>query len=346
MSLGAIGSIASGLGSIGNVVSNINSWMSGDYTQQSAAQQTYEYGEQAADNALERSKDYYDYTFDKTTPEAMVDLYKEAGLNSALMYSGGASGTSGSTASFQGTGAKADSTDSASRAAMRQQVDTQRKQNELLDAEKENIEADTESKKADTASKDQQGLGQWLENLETEFKRNYNPDYDEYDINEKLTKGGVGSDGNNNFNVSVMKQKRSHERYGDSYYTNYSPATQNMVLDMMNNKQMLANSREENNVKKSMTNANEAITKLNNEKADAIWAELNIASINADSNRIEALAKQLSTMFSTGEYTNWKTWSDLAQSWTEVFTSAYGAKMFGKKVEMYGKQVTSPVKPK
>lgn len=67
----------------------------------------YEYGEKAADNALQRQKDYYDYTFDKQTPAAYRKLLEDAGLSVGLMYGmqGGGGVSADSSSGPQGGGA-------------------------------------------------------------------------------------------------------------------------------------------------------------------------------------------------------------------------------------------------
>ena len=55
----------------------------------------------------------------------------------------------------------------------------------------------------------------------------------------------------------------------------------------------------------------EANALLNNAKAQGYWKELLNATKNADSEAIKAAAQKLSSEWNTGEYTNWKTWTDL-----------------------------------
>ena len=56
------------------------------------------------------------------------------------------------------------------------------------------------------------------------------------------------------------------------------------------------------------------VADLNNEKARTYWQVLLNAAAHADADRMRAAAAQLATEWETGEYTNWKTWADLAKN--------------------------------
>ena len=48
------------------------------------------------------------------------------------------------------------------------------------------------------------------------------------------------------------------------------------------------------------------------------------AAKNADAHMLEAKAKELATLFETGEYTNWKTWADYAAQGAQMLTDIAG----------------------
>lgn len=54
-------------------------------------------------------------------------------------------------------------------------------------------------------------------------------------------------------------------------------------------------------------------TELNTEKKKMLWNELVNATKNADANATQAAAVKLAAEWSTGEYTNWKTWTNEAK---------------------------------
>lgn len=64
------------------------------YTNQIADHQA-ELNEKAADAAAQRQKEYYDYTYDKESYAAMVKQMRDAGLSVGLMYGGGGAGGAG-----------------------------------------------------------------------------------------------------------------------------------------------------------------------------------------------------------------------------------------------------------
>ena len=56
---------------------------------------SFQWNKRQMDYAQQLEKQMYQYTFDMNKPEAMKNLFKEAGLNPALMYGTNASGVSG-----------------------------------------------------------------------------------------------------------------------------------------------------------------------------------------------------------------------------------------------------------
>lgn len=89
------------IGIFSNGAENTRKWQ--EEQNRKAAEETYEYGEKAADNAQARGWE----TWEKyQSPEAMRKQYEAAGLNPALMYSSGGGTVGGNvTAGAQGTGA-------------------------------------------------------------------------------------------------------------------------------------------------------------------------------------------------------------------------------------------------
>ena len=61
---------------------------------------------------------------------------------------------------------------------------------------------------------------------------------------------------------------------------------------------------------------------LANEKAKGYFKELLNDTIRADAAGTQAAASKLSAEFQTGEYTNWKTWADLAKTIVETLIKA------------------------
>lgn len=83
------------------VNNGFNMWQQADAQDFQRAQQEREFtlNEQAAENAYRRQEKFY---LDYQTPAAIAKQLREAGLNPALMYSGGAAGVGGHSAGGQG----------------------------------------------------------------------------------------------------------------------------------------------------------------------------------------------------------------------------------------------------
>lgn len=95
--IGAAGNLlAAGIGQIGQVkkakkIARFETDMQKELNAYTA-EMNYNYGEQSADRADERSRALYE---DYSSPQAMVQQYKAAGLNPGLMYSGAGGGAGG-----------------------------------------------------------------------------------------------------------------------------------------------------------------------------------------------------------------------------------------------------------
>ena len=66
----------------------------------------------------------------------------------------------------------------------------------------------------------------------------------------------------------------------------------------------------------------EAQELLTNKEAEGYWQELLNATKIADSEEVKAAAVKLSTEWDTGEYTNWRTWAELAVKAVNIVAKA------------------------
>lgn len=130
----------------------------------------------------EQNKELYDYQFNKTTPAERVRLYKEAGLNPALIYGmGGGSGTTATIGSGGGSQASNSSQMRANNIASMQmglqmaklqsEIDVNKSVAEANRANAKNLGANTSTTEAirDTLIENmkQSGIDQWLKNQMT-----------------------------------------------------------------------------------------------------------------------------------------------------------------------------------
>lgn len=272
-------------------------------------------------------KDMYDYTYEKNKAATQVKNLKEAGLNPALMYQSGGGGVS-NTATGGGSSSVGGGT--ASGSAERKAAETQQigmaLQLAKLKSEVEVNESVAEVNQANAtkaledatttgSSRDtmieklrQEGIGQWLENVRTRWMN----EGDQED---------VGMHRNSVLNVSTAIMAQG----------GFSKQVAIGILKAV-----------------SETAGIDANAILTNKKAEGYWQELlnetikaeaaktgaDAAQKQAENGAINAAAQKLASEWTTGEYTNWKTWADLAVEAVGTIGEVAGS----------GKKITSAVK--
>ena len=155
-------------------------------------------------------------------------------------------------------------------------------------------------------------------------------------VNESIAKKNVAeattSDESRDWLVSKIKEEgrgqwleniRERYRMGetDAVYKNKQYGEGSVSSGSLFDKQESAQ------VLQTMANANnqEAQALLTNEKAQGYWQELLNDTVRADSDKIKATAIKLASEWSTGEFTNWKTWADLAMGVSSEILKGIGA---------------------
>lgn len=267
------------------------------------AELNYGYGEQAADAAHERSLGLLQAQTEANSYESQVADAKAAGLSVGLLYGGGGAGGAGGSAGggAMGTGARGQSAqapDYLEVEALRQQsklanAEIQRVINESskTKAEKENIEADTKLKDEERMTSEEltplqkallheQGVSQFINNHRKQYEN----------ISEETRGESHG---------------KWHHLYGESWIEKGSIFDQKTAIEIAE-----AISR---------TESNNIMSELNTEKKKNLWQELLNETVKAeatkkqaDNDAVKAKAVKLAAEWQTGEYTNWKTWSQTA----------------------------------
>lgn len=259
------------------------------------AKLNYEYGEQAADAAHERSLGLLAAETEANSYQAQVADAEQAGLSVGLLYGGGGGGVGGSAGGgAQGDGAGNQRSKAAEQLEILSIMQQEKMANaeiaktinesRLVDAEKEKIEAETENLKEETSTSQamtpyqtelirQQGIQQWLENLRTEWE-NKGHDQNEATINRNAT-----------LNADAFISTNSY----------FSEARTQEIAEAI-----------------ARTEQGKAAAALDTERKLHYFQEILNATAHADADRAKAAAIKLATEWSTGEYTNWKTWVDTA----------------------------------
>ncbi|QCS36881.1 DNA pilot protein [Tortoise microvirus 19] len=258
------------------------------------AELNFQYGEQAADAAHQRSLGLLQAETEANSLEAQVADARAAGLSPGLLYGGGAGGTGGSAGGgAMGAGARgqsAEAPDYLEVEAIKNQnklvaIEAARLVNESLKvkAEKDNIEADTALKNEERMTSEeltpiqkaigeQEGLSKWIENER-----------------KKIEQSGMQGDVESLYNKAL----------GEIHFTKGSDWDKKQALEVAK--------------AFSEVRGQDIINELNTEKKKGYWEELANATKNADSQAQQAAAVKLAAEWSTGEYTNWKTWVSLAK---------------------------------
>jgi hypothetical protein len=230
--------------------------------------------------------------FDYTGYENQVKQMKAAGLNPALMY--GHAGSGGTTiSSSAGSASGSQASDETSRKIANIQMQGMGLQMQKLSAEIQKTKAEAEKAKAEaekvteektsiSEKRDfekellrQQGMEKWLQNLRENIKNSGQLNENEIQM----------------FRNDVLGEYTGFQKTG--YWSQEVSA----------------------NIAKALAEAKslEALAELNTERKKGYWTELLNATKNADSEAAKAAAMKLATEWSTGEYTNWKTWVDIGK---------------------------------
>lgn len=277
--------------------------------QQRGAELSYEYGELAAEEAYRRQREMYEIQKEDTSYKAQVQDAEEAGLSFGLLYGGGGGGgsASGGKAAQGGAtlGGAATEVSPYAEAELglqlgqlgaeikrvkseaklnKQEINESKARERLTAAEERKTDAETlstiESTRTETESREllienlkQEGYGKWIENVTKDWN-----------AKETSENGDSGIYDNEKFGTFAISPKNNINKKEAAEIAKIAAETAGI----------------------------EAVKELNNAKKNALWEELIIATRNADANQQKAAAAKLAAEWSTGEFTNWKTWINIA----------------------------------
>lgn len=274
--------------------------------QQELTDQQVRANKQLADHGMGIQKEMFDYTGYGAQRRQM----EEAGLNPALMYGhagqGGSTGQGGAGSAGSGMASDEASQKMANTQAqgmalqmakLSSEISINKAQAKKLDAEAGNLEersiTEVEHRDVMIEALKQQGYGNWLDNIRKDF------------LNKPIADDVMEIYGN--------------KIYGSTSLQKMSAFTQEISTG----------------IAKGMAEAGnaEAQALLNNSRAEGYWTELLNAVKHADADSIKAAAIKLSAEWSTGEFTNWKTWVDTGINAVNTISNIVGtgAKLKGAK---------------
>ena len=316
---GAVGALFGGIGAKKRMKRQVEAQKE---LNEQAAKLNYEYGEKAAENAYKRQMEMYERSYQDQSYGAMRKQMEDAGLSIGLMYGGGGAGGAGgaTTGAPQGEtgGAEAGRADSpaAQQAAAIQQSQlglglvSMKKDLAMKDAQIDEINAAAAKQRAEAEHIAEQkitemqmrpiryrelfekGKGEYIRNLESYFE-------DAFEGNEKDRLDAY----DDMFGEHSIIGRRLKSRQGTQDVLN----TQAQIYERQQN-----------------AAAAKALAELNTEKKKYVYMEALAAAMNANAHMLEARAKELATLFETGEYVNWKTWADYAAQGAQMLTDVAG----------------------
>lgn len=247
-----------------------------------------------AEKSYELQKRMFDYTAEYNSAANQVKRLQEAGLNPALMYGmQGAAGGTGQTGSASASGVGANASDTAERrqasvaeegmalqmAKLASEIDVNKS---VAESNRANAGKATAETKTTEASREllienmrNAGVSQWMENVEKAYLLSYDP------------AKAIGLSAENekyDWGVAISKEG------------GFSQAAAGAIAKTL-----------------AETGNMNASALLTNNKAQGYWQELLNATAMANNDGIKAAAIKLSAEWDTGEYTNWKTWTELGK---------------------------------
>lgn len=267
-----------------------------------AAETSYYWNERAAQDAYARQKELRDEQ--REWDQGDVQRLKDKGLSIGLLYGGAGgegggqgAGASGPQGGAQGRGGQAPN--SIEEQLLRQEM-------ALTGAEVRRVESEVELNKANAkeAKANAEATGEQaettrgtrdalIEKLKQEGKSHFIENIRKQIENEGYDGGDVVIFGN--------------KLYGGQAISKGSKWDEQTTAD-------IAKAFAE-------ANNNDAASKLTDEKTKGYWNELLNATRHADADVMKAEAIKLATEFNTGEYTNWRTWINVA---TQVINAIAG----------------------
>lgn len=330
---GLSGGLASGLsGAVGGLLGNIGYGKrlkkqvnAQKQLNEQAAELNYQYGEKAAENAYKRQMAMYERSYKDQSYEAMRKQMEDAGLSVGLMYGGSGSGggagamsgaPQGETGGAQAGNAEGPAAQQAANIATAElglRMANAKADLEVKKAQIKDIEASAEAKRAEAGLKTEQkiteleqrnalieklkqeGMSTWIKNVQENWKAFAGKDW-----------GGEPG--------KVTKYGQENEIYGF-----YGIAENSYISEQQSVE--LAKAIAETNRANETGKAAKALAELNSARANGYWQELINATMHAKADETRAAAAKLAAEFETGEYTNWKTWTQIAKEVINTITT-------------------------
>lgn len=289
-----------------------------------SAKLSYDYNEQAAENAYERQMKMYQRSYEDRSYKAIRKQMEDADLSIGLMYGGsGSGGGQGSTsgapqgqAAVSGGNANANIADIVQMGGLGLQLKGLQKDLQLKDAQINEINATAEAKRAEAGLASEKKITE-MQSREATIRDIFETGKSKWITNLRALYEDTTESGENDTLEAT-----------DDFYGEHSIIGKRMKNQEFANDIMLKQAK----AAEALGNekAAKALAALNDEKKKYLYKEVLIAAQHADAHSMEAAAKKLATEWQTGEYANWKTWSDLGMNAVKMLGTVIGGFGLGK----------------
>lgn len=289
-----------------------------------SAKLSYDYNELAAQNAYQRQMEMYERSYQDQSYAAMRKQMEDAGLSVGLMYSGsGSGGGEGSTsgapqgqAAVSGGNANANIADIVQMGGLGLQLKGLQKDLQLKDAQINEINATAEAKRAEAGLTSEKKITE-MQSREATIRDIFETGKSKWITNLRALYEDTTESGEND------TLEATDEFYGEHSIIGKRMKNQEFANDIMLKQAKAAEAL-------GNEKAAKALAALNDEKKKYLYKEVLIAAQHADAHSMEAAAKKLATEWETGEYANWKTWSNLGMDAVKMLGTVIGGFGLGK----------------
>lgn len=289
-----------------------------------SAKLSYDYNELAAQNAYQRQMEMYERSYKDQSYEAMRKQMEDAGLSVGLMYGGsGSGGGQGSTsgapqgqAAVSGGNANASIADIIQMGGLGLQLKGLQKDLQLKDAQINEINATAEAKRAEAGLTSEKKITE-MQSREATIRNIFETGKSKWITNLRALYEDTTESGEND------TLEATDELYGEHSIIGKRMKNQEFANDIMLKQAKAAEAL-------GNEKAAKALAALNDEKKKYLYKEVLIAAQHADAHSMEAAAKKLATEWQTGEYANWKTWSNLGMDAVKMLGTVIGGFGLGK----------------
>lgn len=266
---------------------------------ENAAETNYYWGNRMAQDAFNRQMQMYNQSYRDESFQNQVKQMEDAGLSVGLMMSGGAGAAGGmgqASTAPQGTGAGA----TPGQASRGSETEANRIAREGMALQSARLRSEIEVNESIAEKNRAEAEGVGATTTTENEKRNY--------LIETLRQEGIAKWIENNI-------RKTHAEGMDKDQAGSIMQNEAFGEMMQINKDSWLGQKWAVEIAEAYARTGEstALAELNSERKKGYWTELLNATMHAEADKAKAAAIKLAAEWDTGEYTNWKTWTEVGQ---------------------------------